>query len=240
MGLTSPSEPVDQIGRRERKSDKTRRRILDAAAEVLNRNGFAGARLSEIAAQAELRVPAVYYYFESREAILEEVVLIGVRLAMDNVKARLDVVPAQASTIDRLCAAYGAHLEMVLKESAYTAAAMRTVGQLPVDIRERQLRQQRTYGELWRGLIAAAVEAGELDPGLDPRAARMLLMGAVNWAPEWWNPTLGSLEETVATAERLVRNALTVGTVDDRDAGGTGQPAGPPNLAPHFAPPSSG
>jgi AcrR family transcriptional regulator len=234
--LPNRTGPAEDIGRRERKSDKTRRRILDAAAEVLNRNGFAGARLSEIAAQADLRVPAVYYYFESREAILEEVVLIGVRLAMDNVKARLDVLPAEASALDRICAAFGAHLEMVLKESAYTAAAMRTVGQLPADIRERQLRQQRNYGELWRGLVADAVEAGELDPGLDPRAARMLLMGAVNWAPEWWNPTLGSLEETVATAERLVRNALTAA---DRPAGPTRLPTEASDLAPRFTPPSS-
>lgn len=238
MGVTNPVERQDGDGRRERKSDKTRRRILDAAAEILNRKGFAGARVAEIAAQAELRVPAVYYYFESREAILEEVVLIGVRLAMDNVHARLATLPPGATAIDRICAAFGAHLEMVLKESAYTAAAMRTVGQLPADIRERQLRQQRTYGELWRSLIAAGVEAGELDPDLDPRGARMFLMGAVNWAPEWWKPSRGSLEEAVGTVERLVRNALT--RPDEhikRKHAEDARRVARPDLAPLFAPP---
>jgi AcrR family transcriptional regulator len=204
--------------RRERKSDKTRRRILDSAAEIMNRDGFAGARLSEIAALAELRLPAVYYYFDSREAILEEVVLIGVRMAMENVKTRLAALPPEATPMDRICAAFGGHLEMVLKESAYTAAAMRTMGQLPADIRERQLRQQRTYGDLWRNLIVAGVEAGEIDPELDSHAARMFLMGAVNWAPDWWNPARGSIEDAVAAIERLVRNALTAA-----DAVGTPQ-----------------
>lgn len=195
-------------GDRERKSDRTRRRILDAAADLLNRKGFDGTRVSEIATLAQLRVPAVYYYFDSREAILEEVVNIGDRMAGENVRARLAALPPDATAMDRICAAYAAHLEMVLKESAYTAAAMRTLGQLPPDIRARQLERQRATGQLWRDLIQAGVDDGEIDPGLDPRAARMFLLGAVNWANEWWNPARGGLDEILATAQRLIRNAL--------------------------------
>lgn len=66
--------------------------------------------------------------------------------------------------------------------SAYTAAAMWTLAQLPADMRERRLQDHRHYDELWRSLIMSAKEAGELDPDLDPHAARTLLMGAVNWA----------------------------------------------------------
>ncbi|WP_370588715.1 TetR/AcrR family transcriptional regulator [Pseudonocardia sp. C8] len=231
--MNTTPEPSGNGARRERKSEKTRRRILDAAAEILSRDGFAGTRLAEIAAAADLRVPAVYYYFDSREAILEEVVLIGGRLAEERVRAKLAALPADATAMDRICAAFGGHLEMVLKESAYTAAAMRTMAQLPPDVRARQLREHRAYGDLWRSLIMAAHEAGELDPGLDPHGARMFLMGAVNWAPEWWKPERGGLEETVATAERLVRNALTGGVTRVRpDAPG---PAGA--AVPVFTPP---
>jgi AcrR family transcriptional regulator len=232
-------EPATPQPRRERKSDKTRRRILDAAAEVMNRDGFAGARLADIAELAGVRVPGVYYYFESREAILEEVVMIGARVAMDNVTARLSALPPEATALDRICAAFGGHLEMVLKESAYTAAAMRTMGQLPSDIRERQLRQQRAYGELWHDLISAGTESGAIDPDLDPSAARMFLMGAVNWAPEWWKPERGSIEDAVATVELLVRNALSSSAARAEDA--HRQPhhdAGWNDLAPLFVPPS--
>ncbi len=194
---------------RERKSDRTRRRILDAAADVLNRKGYAGARLSEIAEIAELRVPAIYYYFGSREEILEEVVSIGARITMEHVQARLALLPATASNMDRICASAGAHLEMVLREAAYAAAAVRSVAQIPAEVRQRQLTGQREYGALWRSLLADAAATGELDPGLDPHGARMLLIGALNWAPDWWDPARGSVEDIVATAERLVRNALT-------------------------------
>lgn len=220
-------------GGRERKSDKTRRRILDAAADVLNRKGFDGTRVSDIATLAELAVPAVYYYFESREAILEEVVNIGGRAALDNVRARIAVLPDGASAMDRICAAFAGHLETVLRESTYTAAALRTLGQLPPDIRARQLHHQRVQGDLWRELIAAGVESGEIDPSLDPRAARMLLIGAVNWAPEWWDPARGSIDDLVATTERLVRNALTASPTT------TPSPSANAGLAPVFTPPSA-
>jgi hypothetical protein len=36
----------------------------------------------------------------------------------------------------------------------------------------------------------------------------MLIMGALNWTPEWWNPEQGSLAGVVATAQSLVRNGL--------------------------------
>ena len=206
----TPSGPTRST---ERKSDRTRRRILDAAAEILSRDGFGGARLAEIAAAAGLRLPGVYYYFASREAILEEVVVIGGRLAERRARDRLAALPPDATAVDRICAAFGGHLEMVFTEPAYTTAALRTLGQAPSGIRERQLGEQRAYGDLWRGLIAAAVAAGELDPGLDARSARMFLLGAANWASEWWDPARGSLEDTVASAERLARNAL-VGRAD--------------------------
>jgi TetR/AcrR family transcriptional regulator, cholesterol catabolism regulator len=213
---------------RERKSDRTRRRILDAAAYVLNRKGYAGARLTEIAGRAGLQVPAMYYYFGSREEILEEVVSIGARVTMRHVRARLARLPDSAGPLDRVCAAAGAHLETVLQEAEYAAAAVRTVAQIPPEMRTRQLTDQREYGALWRELLAAAVAAGEVDPRLDVRGARMLLIGALNWAPDWWDPERGTLPEIVATAELLVRNALSGGRTGPAPSGPAGaRSAGP-------------
>jgi hypothetical protein len=50
--------------------------------------------------------------------------------------------------------------------------------------------------------------AGLLRSDLEARAARMLVLGALNWAAEWWNPRRGSLEVVVRTAQSLVRNGL--------------------------------
>jgi hypothetical protein len=36
----------------------------------------------------------------------------------------------------------------------------------------------------------------------------MLVMGALNWAAEWWSPRRGSLDDVVADAQSFVRNGL--------------------------------
>jgi TetR/AcrR family transcriptional regulator, cholesterol catabolism regulator len=205
---TPRSSRREERGRPESKSARTRERILDAAAKVLNRNGYAGTRLSDIAELAQVQAPALYYYFASREQLIEEVVTLGMTRALEHVSEALAALPPSATGMDRICAAVGAHLEVVLRLSDYASAAIRNGPQLPSDMRERQLAQQRAYGELWRKLVNEARAAGELHPGLDPMAARMLILGGLNWATEWWNPNRGSLRTVIATAQLLARQGL--------------------------------
>ncbi|GAA2862265.1 TetR/AcrR family transcriptional regulator [Pseudonocardia halophobica] len=203
----------------ESKSTHTRRRILDAAASLLARRGYAGTRLSDVAEIAGIRAPAIYYYFDSREDLVEEVVTTGMVRNLEHVRAALADLPAESSALDRICRAVEAHLQVVLRTSDYTIAAVRSTSQLPPDLRERQIREQQRYAEIWRELIDAGRVAGEIHPGLDPRAARMLILGALNWACEWWSPGRGSLRSVVFTAQALVRRGLAPpATVDQRPA----------------------
>lgn len=190
------------------KSARTRERILDATARVLNRNGYAGTRLADIAELAQVQAPALYYYFSSREELIEEVVTLGLARALRHVSDVIEAMPDSATGLDRICAAVGAHLEVILRRSDYASAAIRNGPQLPPDLRERQLLKQREYAEVWRRLIERARAAGEIHPELDPRITRMLILGALNWATDWWNPNRGSLRSVVATAQLLVRQGL--------------------------------
>ena len=191
-----------------RKSARTRERILAAAAQILSRKGWAGTRLVDIAEVAEVQAPAVYYYWPSREDLLAEVVVTGQQATLEHVVASLDALPADASALERIDGAIAAHLEVVLRRSEFSLAAIRNAAQLPDDIRERQLVGQREYADVWRRLVEDAVAAGELTADVDARAARMLVLGALNWAPEWWNPERGPLEDVVATTQHVVRRGL--------------------------------
>ena len=189
------------------KSARTRERILAGAAEVLSRKGYAGTRLTDVAEVARVQAPAIYYYWTSRDDLIEEVVTVGQQATLEHVVAELDALPADASAMDRILRAVAAHLEVVLSRSDFSLAAIRNAGQLPSAIRERQLVGQRAYADVWRDLIDRAVAEDELAP-VERRAARMLVLGALNWAPEWWNPARSSLETVVATTQHLVRRGL--------------------------------
>jgi AcrR family transcriptional regulator len=55
----------------EKKSDRTKRRILDAAAAVFAEKGFDGARVDDIAKRSKVNIALVYRYFKSKEKLLE-------------------------------------------------------------------------------------------------------------------------------------------------------------------------
>src|ERR1700751_1436735 len=210
-GVAPHAVTDDQVP--ESKSALTRARILDAAARVLSANGYAGLRLTDVAAEAEIQAPAIYYYYPSRDDLIEEVMWAGIADMREHVIAVLDGLPADVSALDRLLAAVEAHLRHELAISDYTTAAIRNAGQVPPEIRNRQILEEQRYGEVWRRLINDMARSGELRADLDLYMAQMLVLGALNWAVEWWDPRRGPLETVVANAQSFVRYGLAERTV---------------------------
>jgi hypothetical protein len=63
---------------------------------------------------------------------------------------------------------------------------------LPAEIRSEHQAEQARYGRTWKALIARAMSAGVIRTDLDPSVVRMLILGAMNWGPEWFK-TEGAL-----------------------------------------------
>jgi AcrR family transcriptional regulator len=187
---------------------RTRTRILDAAAYVLSVKGYSATRLSDVAERAEIQAPAIYYYFTSRDELIEEVMASGLADMRRHLRATLDALPAGASPIDRILAAVEAHLRHELELSDYTTASIRNSRQIPERLRARPANEFEGYGAIWRELFDEAAASGQLRADLDPRVAQLLVLGALNWAAEWWDPRRSSLESIVANAQSLVRGAL--------------------------------
>ncbi|MDQ2735263.1 MAG: TetR/AcrR family transcriptional regulator, partial [Pseudomonadota bacterium] len=132
-----------------KKSDATRQRILDSAARVLSRDGFAGAKLSDIAAEARLKVATLYYYYDSREALVEAVMVTGSEHVRQHSLAALAELPDSCAPLERLCVAVESHLRFVLEISNYTQAVIRNAGQVPENVRSSLSSEINQYGRLW-------------------------------------------------------------------------------------------
>ena len=89
----------------ESKSALTRARILDAAARVLSANGYAGLRLTDVADEAQIQAPAIYYYYASRDELIEEVMWAGIADMREHVVAALGELSDDTPPLDRLLAA---------------------------------------------------------------------------------------------------------------------------------------
>jgi AcrR family transcriptional regulator len=190
------------------KSARTRARILDAAAHVLSIKGYAGTRLSDVAEYAEIQAPAIYYYFPSRDDLIEEVMFSGIADMRKHLVEVLDALPPESSSMDRIMAAVEAHLRHELELSDYTTASIRNSGQVPEHLRARQLEQESGYDAIWRRLFDDAADDGQLRSDLEPRMVQALVLGSLNWTAEWWNPRRSSLDLIVKNAQSLVRNGL--------------------------------
>src|SRR5438270_5189263 len=111
--------------------------------------------------------------------------------------------PDELGPMERIMVAVEAHLRHELDLSDYATASVRNSGQVPENLRKRQNAESARYAEVWQKLFTAAMAAGEVDPTIDRYIAQRLVMGALNWTAEWWNPRRGSLDVVVATAQRL-------------------------------------
>ncbi len=211
-----------------RKSDVTRERILDAAALVFSERGYAGARLADIAAAAGMQTGSLYYHFPGRDELVEEVLRQGVARTHDSVRERVGALPDDASALDRVRAAIAGHVLAVLRIGDYTSANIRIFGQVPDEIRERHLVDQRRYGAYWNGLLEAARAAGEIRADADLSVVRMLILGAANWSAEWYSPDGGSGPDEVADElGRMVCDGLAPGPLPTGKRPGAGRPATP-------------
>lgn len=165
----------------------TRRRILEAAGQVFRDQGYAGTRLSDVAAVAGIKAGSLYYHFDSREALVAELMMDAMERTAGFVRRSVDALPPGATEIDALCTAIAAHLESVLTNDA-ASALVRIYGQVPDAVRGEAAGASREYGRYWRELLRAAVEGGRLRSDIDIASTQVVLTNALNWTAEWYRP----------------------------------------------------
>ena len=187
-------DPAGNPASSQRPEGGARRQILDAAAALL-RQGYDATTTREIAARVGIKAGSIYHHYPSKEAIVSAVVNEGVRVVHEAVTGALAALGPSASPRERMQAAIKAHLLSSLEHSAYTSASIRAFAFLPAAVQEDCRVERRRYEEIWRGLVTEAAAAGLLAPGVSQDAVRLLLLGAVNWAGEWYRPERMSIDE---------------------------------------------
>ena len=192
----------------ETKGDKTRQRILDAAAAEFRHNGYAATSLKVIANRVGVRVASLYHHFQSKESLVEEILAIGLDRTESATREAVMSMGVNASPIARIRSAIAAHVRNNLTSGDYALATLRILGQVPENIRKRQGERQKAYAEFWSNLLDEGRAAGEIRSDLNPKLVRMLLFGAMNWAVEWYRPNGDSAAEIAAVASEMILSGL--------------------------------
>lgn len=181
---------------------------MGAAAATLAVKGYAGTRLSDVAEIAGIQTPGIYYYFSSREELVEEVLRVGISRIGGFVQEAVAGMSPDASASEKIACAIRAHLTMVLLESDYSKAATRNSGQVPEAMQRFLIDAQQEYLRMWRSLIREAANQLPANSERDVRTMTLLVLGALNWAPEWWSSEKYDLENLIVTTQDFVFGAL--------------------------------
>jgi AcrR family transcriptional regulator len=88
--------------RSRRRREQTRNEILDTAREVILRNGLGGFTVAQVADELGLTKPALYYYFDSKEVLLFELVLREWLELAAEVETAVDATDRGADAIEQL------------------------------------------------------------------------------------------------------------------------------------------
>src|ERR1700730_3971895 len=167
------------------KSEKSRDSILEAAAKLFRRQGYSATTLRQIAATAEIKAASIYYYFDSKEAILNEVLHRGLLSVFEAVKTALKQA-GKVSHRRRIALAIEAHLVALLEASDFTSANIRIYGQLPENLKKPHRPLRRAYAKYWDQLFLDARRAGEIRADIEIVPLRIFVLGALNWTIEWF------------------------------------------------------
>jgi len=162
---------------------KRHQEILDAAAEIFYRKGYADTSVQDVADAVGILKGSLYYYIDSKEDLLFQMLL---EVHEDAKAVVVDTAGLGLPPLDRLRAYIKRHVEYNAHNLHKIAVYYHDFGLLTPE-RRRQIGEQRNYYETFViSLITEAQENDEVGPSVDPQLLSNAIFGTVNWLYTWY------------------------------------------------------
>jgi TetR/AcrR family transcriptional regulator, repressor for uid operon len=160
------------------KHAEKRQKILDAAERCFVRDGFRGASISEICAEAGISPGHLYHYFPSKEAILEAITesgLVFVASRVDHMMQSSNVLEALLAAMERPKPRRERNPHALLLEMVAEGGRNPAIGEI---LHKHSRALQATLCKFLREGQAR----GQIDPTLDADVAAAILIGVIDGA----------------------------------------------------------
>lgn len=195
---TASKPPASAIGRRRAAAAKSngsgyadrRSLILTTAATLFKENGYNRTTLADVAVAVGTDRASLYYYFSSKEDLLDALVT---DVVIANVEAAEQIRDSDGSAPQKLRTLI---VDLMISFAAnYPVLYIYLQGNLTHTTGKRAAwaQQMREVNHRWEGAIEAIVQQGiddgTLRPVAEPRIIANGVMGVVGWTSRWYNPT---------------------------------------------------
>lgn len=178
------------------RNELQRHSILDAASHLFIEKGFGGTNINDIADALGITRTAVYYYFESKEAILEALTEEVTEKASALAKTVSD--RGELSPEDALRQLIVQHAMLILSHPTQFRVVERSESSLPPARRRTAQTARRSVLANFVQVIERGMDA-RVFQAPDARTAAFAIIGMCNWTAWWFEPNGSDSPENVAS-----------------------------------------
>ncbi|MFO1310507.1 MAG: TetR/AcrR family transcriptional regulator [Burkholderiales bacterium] len=162
---------------------KRRKELLATAARLFRDVGYPRATVRDIARAVGIQSGSIFYYFETKEDILVEVMESAMRaFVLAGQRALADA----KSPRDRLRELFVGHLEALHGTRDETAVVLSEWRNLSAKSRRRIVKLRDQVDGMWDEALRGAADAGLVSGDL--RLLRLAMLGSLNWSLQWYSP----------------------------------------------------
>jgi TetR/AcrR family transcriptional regulator, cholesterol catabolism regulator len=181
--------------------------VLEAAAEVFARRGYAAATVQDVADELGMLKGSIYYYIDSKEDLLFRV-LESVHDDVDAVLREAVEIP-DLNPLERL-------LEYVRNQCAYNLRNLVRISVYYDDLnllsderRKEILRRRKVHEDYIVNLVVDGQREGLIDDTRHPRLLAYNVFATLIWPYRWFRPRRSfKLEDVVESAVSFIRGGL--------------------------------
>lgn len=159
--------------------------IYSTARSLFRERGYPATTVRDIAREMNMQAGSLYAHIESKEDVLWEIVNCA---ACQFLEAAGPIAASDLRPTEKLRELVRAHVGVVAGNLAEATIFLHEWKFLSeerrLDISERRNR----YESLYRKVVEEGMASGEFAP-TDPKMATLLVLSAVNWMPQWYNPS---------------------------------------------------
>jgi AcrR family transcriptional regulator len=158
--------------------------IYSTARSLFRERGYPATSVRVIAREMNMQAGSLYAHIDSKEDVLWEIV----NRAADQFLASAEPIAASdLRPTDKLRELVRAHVRVVAANLAEAPIFLHEWKFLGEERRHEIAERRNRYESLYRHVVEEGIASGEFAP-TDPKMATLLVLSAVNWMPQWYNP----------------------------------------------------
>jgi AcrR family transcriptional regulator len=171
-----------------------RARMCRTAAQLFRDRGYDATSVTDVARALGMTKAGLYHHFESKEALLFEILMYGVERVRDEV-----IIPVRdiKDPEQRLRQLITRHARIATRGQGAVTHLGDEIRALPPAGRRQIEQKMRVYFDLIRDTLIELKTAGRLRD-VDPTVAAFSLLGMILWLPRWFRQGGRLDQDTVA------------------------------------------